>query len=75
MTTNKKPKTPKYAQNSMTPEHYRNQNVVQNSDFLQILEKTKICTRGLNMGNRGICKTERCMHGRLDHQVPTSYPV
>ena len=37
----------------MTPEHYRNQNVVQNSDFLQILEKTKICTRGLNMANRG----------------------
>jgi hypothetical protein len=27
--------------------------VVQNSDFVQILAKTKICTRGLNMENHG----------------------
>jgi hypothetical protein len=54
MTTNKLLTKPKYAQNSMAPKHYRYQNVVQNSDFVQILEKSKICTRVLNMANRGI---------------------
>jgi hypothetical protein len=34
------PKNPNYAQNSMPPQQYGYQNMVQNGDFFQILEKT-----------------------------------